>query len=105
MNHIELGIRIKQCRKANKLTQENLAELTNVSPHYIYEIEKGLKSMSLSTLADISTALNVSTDYLLFGTQNTSIPLDTLSQLLQSLSPQKRDSIAAILTTLIPYLK
>ena len=68
MNPIDLGVRIKQCRTMRKLTQENLAERIDVSSHYIYEIEKGLKNMSLNTLIDLSTVLNVSTDYLLFGT-------------------------------------
>lgn len=106
MNHIELGTRIKQCRKSKKMTQEKLAESINVSPHYIYEIEKGIKSMSLPILADIATTLNVSTDYLLFGTHNTeNIPLDNLNLIIQTLSPQKRDNLADILTTLLPYLK
>ncbi len=112
MNQIELGLRIKQRRKMKKLTQENLAELINVSPHYVYEIEKGLKTMSLSTLVDVSTALNISTDYLLFGTQPVSasstteiIPSDKLNSILQNLSPQKRDDIANILSVLLQYLK
>ena len=112
MNQIELGLRIKQCRKIKKLTQENLAELIDVSPHYIYEIEKGLKTMSLPTLVDISSALGLSTDYLLFGTQSVPVigseekhPSDRLNQLLQNLSPQQRDNLADILVALLPHLK
>lgn len=112
MNQAELGHRIKQCRKMQKLTQERLAELANVSPHYIYEIERGLKTMSLSTLADISSILNVSTDYLLFGSNSISsisptkeLPFDRLNQLLENLSPQQRDNIADILSSLLPHLK
>ena len=112
MNQAELGLRIKQCRKMQKLTQEKLAESANVSPHYIYEIEKGLKTMSLSTLADIASVLKVSTDYLLFGTHShgfssatTEIPYDRLNQLLQNLSPQQRDNLADILSVLLPRLK
>lgn len=112
MNQIELGLRIKQCRKMHKLTQEQLAELTNVSPHYIYEIEKGLKTMSLPTLIDISSVLNASTDYLLFGANNSSsvysskeLPYDRLNLLLQNLSPQQRDNLADIMSVLLPHLK
>lgn len=108
MDIIVLGLRIKKIRKLKKLTQEKLAELINVSPHYIYEIEKGMKSMSLSTLVDISTVLNISTDYLLFGKQmqnGDDLNLDQLETLLQSLSPQKRDHIAQVLLAIIPYIK
>lgn len=112
MNQTELGLRIKQCRKMQHLTQENLAELIDVSPHYIYELEKGLKCMSLATLVDISTALNLSTDYLLFGAQHSStstfpeeIPVDRLSLLLRNLTPQQRDNLSDILSVLLPRLK
>ena len=50
MNLIAIGNRIKQSRKAQKYTQETLAEKLDVSPHYIYEIERGSKTMSLKML-------------------------------------------------------
>lgn len=112
MNQAELGLRIKQCRKMQHLTQENLAELIDVSPHYIYELEKGMKCMSLATLIDIASVLNLSTDYLLFGTQRVSTsslaeeaPVDRLSLLLRNLTPQQRDNLSDILAVLLPRLK
>lgn len=107
MDYIALGLRIKQCRKRQHLTQERLAELANVSPHYIYEIEKGLKHISLSTLGTICSSLNTSADYLLFGAQNhsKSDSFDILDQLITPLSPQKRESVAHILQEIIPHLK
>ena len=39
MNQNDLGLRIKQCRTMQKLTQEDLAEKIDVSSHYIYEID------------------------------------------------------------------
>lgn len=111
MNQVALGYRIKQCRKMRNLTQEKLAESVNVSPHYIYEIEKGLKTMSLYTLADIVSVLNVPTDYLLFGVYDNSlvsstkeVPFDRLDKLLQNLSPQERDITADILSDILPHL-
>ena len=107
MNIEELGFRIKQCRKSKQLTQEKLAELIDVSPHYIYEIEKGLKCMSLSTLADIALALNTSTDYLLFGTQDYSSQerINQFDLILNDLPDQKRRNIAEVIKLLAPYLK
>lgn len=108
MDIIGLGLRIKEIRKQQHLTQEMLAERINVSPHYIYEIERGLKNMSLATLTDISCALKVSTDYLLFGYaahEKNELEIDQLDVLLQSLPPQKRQNINCILEAMIPYLK
>ncbi len=113
MNIEELGVRIKQCRVAKQLTQEKLAELIDVSPHYIYEIEKGLKCMSLPTLIDISSALNISTDYLLFGVINR-FPqdeyeelefFDQLHFLLTNISTKKRKNIMEVLKLILPYIK
>lgn len=107
MELTELGARIKQCRKEQHLTQEKLAELINVSPHYIYEIERGMKSMSLSTLVDVSSALSISTDYLLFGKCDyvAKTQPDTLTLLLNDISWKKRKNIAEVLELLLPYLK
>lgn len=113
MNITELGRRIKQCRTAQKLTQEKLAELIDVSPHYIYEIEKGLKCMSLPTLIDISSALNISTDYLLFGMvnrfpQSENEELEVFDQLyfmLSNVPSKKRENIMEVLKLILPYIK
>ena len=64
---IGIGKRVKTARTEHKLTREKLAEIVNVTPHYIYEIERGMKAMSLETLANISSALELSSDYILFG--------------------------------------
>ncbi len=103
----KLGIRIKQCRKSQNLTQEKLAELIDVSPHYIYEIEKGLKCMSLPTLIDISYILNISTDYLLFGEQHYSenVKVDALDHVINDIPPEKRKNISEVINLLLPYLK
>lgn len=106
-----IGLRIKNCRRLNKLTQEGLAELAEVSPHYIYEIEKGMKMMSLPTLEKLSTHLNISADYLLFGenqlcaTDNAASTSDRLFVATCGLSISEREHIADILEVMIPYLK
>ena len=106
----EIGCRIKTIRKSNRLTQEQLAELINVSPHYIYEIEKGLKKMSLDTLTSLSSSLNVSADYILFGYSPEPSGqeykyFDQLDQLLQLLTHTQRKSITKIIQTILPLLK
>lgn len=106
----KIGSRIKECRNNKKLTQEQFAEMIDVSPHYIYEIERGLKTMSLSTFINIISCLNVSADYILFG--DTSVQknkssniLNPLYEELNHLSPQKHKNIMEILSFLIPYIK
>ena len=50
---------IKKYRIARGLTQEKLAELCDISPDYISEIERGRKIPSLKRLIIIAEQLNV----------------------------------------------
>ncbi|MCI7180517.1 MAG: helix-turn-helix transcriptional regulator [Schaedlerella sp.] len=70
MNPVEMGERIKKQRLLNGYSREKLAEMADITPRYCYDIELGLKNMSLNTLYKISDSLNISTDYILFGAQN-----------------------------------
>lgn len=44
-----------------------MAELLELSPLFVYNIEIGSRGMSLNTLAKLSQILKVPTDYILFG--------------------------------------
>ena len=59
------GNRIKECRKIANLTQEKLAELIQISPTYLSEIENEHKEASLSVIIAMADVFNVSVDYLL----------------------------------------
>lgn len=54
-----LGFNIKIERQRKKLTQANLAELTNISIESIQKIENGKQTPSSLILFDISKALNL----------------------------------------------
>lgn len=102
-----LGIEIKKNRKMSKLTQEQLAELIDVNPHYIYEIEKGLKIPSLPVLIAISKQLHVSIDTLLtVNAQNSSDnDNDELDRLTKNLNDTQRKNLANVIRSLYPYLR
>ncbi len=107
MDFEKIGMRIKSSRKQKHLTQEKLAERLDVSPHYIYELERGVKTMSLYTLNDLSNCLEVSSDYLLYGKPNTysdSLPEDALSVMIRDLPAQQRDRLADLLKVMMPYI-
>ncbi len=103
MNLVEIGGRIKAERKKAGLSQEKLSELVFVTPHYIYEIERGIKSMSLETLINLSEALNLSTDYILFG-ENANEKA-SLTEQLNALSDEQRIRVENAFKALLPYIK
>ncbi|MBR3672969.1 MAG: helix-turn-helix transcriptional regulator [Clostridia bacterium] len=61
------GERTKKYRISIGLTKEKFAGMINRSENYISELEKGNSSCSVHTLYQISKALRVSSDSLLFG--------------------------------------
>lgn len=54
-----LGEAIRACRKARGLSQEKLAELADLHPNYVGEVERGDKTISVDALFRIATALKV----------------------------------------------
>ncbi len=107
MDFEQIGKRIKFYRKQKHLTQEELAECLDVCPHYVYELERGVKTMSLYTLNDLSQCLEVSSDYLLYGKPNTyhdKSPDDALSVMIRDLPTQQRNRLADLLKAMLPYL-
>ena len=63
----EMGNRIMERRKKLGLTQEALAELSGLTTQFVSYAESGKRAMRPENLMKISTALGVSTDYLLTG--------------------------------------
>lgn len=67
-----IGKRIRKCRKQLNLTQQQLAEMSDLSDTNISHIERGATKLSLPSLISIANALNTTTDYLLMDVINNS---------------------------------
>lgn len=63
---MNIGNAIKLCRTQKGYTQSQLSEKANISASYLSLLEKGKRDPNLSTLQDISTALDVPTSILMF---------------------------------------
>ena len=55
----KLGVRIRTLRKAAGLTQEQLAEVADISVNFIGYVERGQRAPSIQTLERIAQGLNV----------------------------------------------
>lgn len=90
MDFIGMGQRIKARRLELKLTQERLAELTNLTDTYIGAIERATSKCSLETIVIIAKTLDLDMNYLLFGITYKNI--DSLfSQTLDKIPLNKKD--------------
>ncbi|MBO5494796.1 MAG: helix-turn-helix transcriptional regulator [Eubacterium sp.] len=91
----EMGRRIAKQRKRKGYTQEQLAEIADVSPQLISTAETGTRTISSEKLFRISKALNVSADYLLSG-EFSSTDETYLAQLLKNASNEQKIAIEQI---------
>ncbi len=62
----QIGQQIKRAREQARLTQEELSEILDCSPQYISLLENGRYNISVKMLRTLCTALNVSSDSILF---------------------------------------
>lgn len=66
----EIGLRINKRRKELAITQEQLAEMMDVSVQMISNLELGKKAIRPENLVKVCAALNISADYILRGKRN-----------------------------------
>lgn len=92
----DIGSRIQNCRRRMGYTQEQLAEKMNVSIQMISNMERGNKAIKIENLLKLSSLLNVSTDYILTGKQNTS-DIQTLSLKLSKLSDDEIETVSVLI--------
>lgn len=62
-----IGLRIKEKRYEEQITQADLAEKTDLSAQYLCQVEAGKKKISLQALFDVAMVLHTTVDDLLLG--------------------------------------
>ena len=107
MDQKAIGKRIKSAREKKGMTQEQLAELVNLSPMHVSVIERGNKLPRLETLINIANILDVSADVLLQDVVNNQIKLHTseASDLIAQLSREDQRRVLAALHSFVETTK
>lgn len=103
----EVGARIRQAREAKKLSQLHLAEILNVSPSYLSNIETGKQNMSIMVLYNLCNALEVTADWILRNNspEATVITISEISSLLDDCSPNEREAIVKMVQSMKSALR
>lgn len=107
MNQKAIGRRIKAAREKKRLTQEQLAELVDLSPMHVSVIERGVKLPKLETLINIANILDVSADELLQDVVNnqTKLYASEASELINQLSREDQRRVLAALRSFVESTK
>lgn len=103
MDARKLGKEIKKKRRLAALTQEQLAEKTDLSVTYIGMLERGERIPGLETLIKIADALNATTDELLYGnTQKSYLQrLEKYAEKIAGMNPAERKKLYAVIDALL----
>lgn len=97
---LEMGLRIAQRRRELHMTQESLAEAVGLSLQSISCIELGKKGIRPQNLAKLCIALNVTSDFILFGKRTEQQTNDLLSKI-TTLDDKSYQAIQSLVNLLI----
>lgn len=79
-----IGRRIRSKRELLGYSRELVAEQAEMSPSFLADVELGVKGFSASTLMKLCKVLGLSSDYILFGNEQ-SIDFSSAAELLSGL--------------------
>ena len=105
IDYIALGKRIRAERRKQDLTQEQLAELADISDSFMGHIERGGRVLSVETLAKLANALNLSVEYIVCGEYNYQPDMlpSEISDALSRMSDRQRKVFLSIMKTLAEH--
>ena len=93
----DIGVRVRRRREVLGCTREQIAERANISVQFLFDIEKGKKSMTALTIVNLAEALSVSIDFLLLGVRD-----HNEQQSIEVNKERKRAAIESVLSPLVP---
>ena len=100
ITNADVGKRINDIRKCRGYSREKLSEMADISVQFLADIEKGRKSMTVSTLRRVASALNVTTDYIVNGSESASENVQ-IDEMLASLSAYNRRQAERLLAVFV----
>ena len=107
MEKLTMGDRIREARKQKALTQEQLAELLDVSVEFVSHIERGSRLPSMQVFIKLIEVLGVSADYILRDSISTGQLFgdNAIGRKVEQLSRKERIALEALIDTYLEYHK
>lgn len=100
----QMGARLTERRKQYRLTQEELAERTELTTQTISTAERGKKALRPENIIKLCEALEISADYLLTGSI-TNEDVAFLHKKLSALSPSQYRHLEDIINSYLAAMK
>lgn len=100
LDRVLLGARIRKRREELLISKKDLAEMLEITPKFLDDVESGARGVSLNNLMLLSQILKVSTDFLLFGSEQI-VSEQVFSHIIENCPAKKREALAGILQKII----
>lgn len=97
IDYAALGRRVREARRARRLSQEKLGELCGISTAHVGHIERGTRIPSADVLFRLAVELQVSMDYLFFDSYTD--PDSVLKSISARLAGRDGEKVKIFLTT------
>lgn len=104
INYREIGDKIRIEREKFDISREKFAEMLDLSPFFIGQIERGERKMSIGTLINVSECLHVSIDYLIYGEISIVQEHNSLQELINKCSEKEAKVIEEITKIILPHI-
>ncbi len=105
---LTVGQRIRECREALGMTQEDLGEVSGVSQNHISNLECGVSGIGLAALEKLAPALHVTREYLMTGRNSDRTMIPQLESFMQWAAEQDEETqlrISHILANISEMIK
>lgn len=101
------GNYVKKCRKAKKMTQQQLGEAVNLQTKSISYIERGVNYPSQENIFKIAKVLDMSLDEYVYGYKNNNqvISISEINDLINKFSGAKRNFLIVTMKNICDNLK
>ena len=95
----QFGLCVRRYRKQKKMSQEKLAELCDLHPVYIGQLERGEKNASLESIMHICQGLDISPSFLFeeLGRSANDTPAQKAYELFMELPLEKQEILLELL--------
>ena len=98
-----IGARVQEIRKKKGFTQEELSERLNITPHYLFALERGVYNIKLTLLVDILNILGCSADEVFQDVVGcaSQVKASHLSDMVEALPPKEQQRIYEVVEALV----
>lgn len=105
LNNIEVGERIRKIREDLKMSREKFSEMIDISDVFLGQLERGERSLSTKTLIKIISFTGLSSDFILFGTEESNDKISKINRILNKCSDDVLDYIYNLIRTTVTFIK